>query len=146
MVQPNAAKNSPTNFYIKIGGLQGPAKGYTNKGILCRGFNNMVKIPDRLKVGTYTIQIVDANGKPVPNMSGATLNVTSKPRDAATGIATGKRMHQPMIVKKVIDNASPILFSVAAADVDNDGMLDVMLSLTGQVPGTPVTITPNFKN
>ena len=33
------------------------------------------------------------------------------PRDAATGLATGKRQHAPIIITKEIDKASPLLYT-----------------------------------
>jgi len=34
------------------------------------------------------------------------------PRDAASGLPTGKRMHKPITITKEIDKASPILFNI----------------------------------
>src|SRR6478672_2461143 len=34
------------------------------------------------------------------------------PRDAASGLPTGKRMHKPFVITKVLDKASPILYQV----------------------------------
>jgi type VI secretion system secreted protein Hcp len=34
------------------------------------------------------------------------------PRDAASGLPTGKRMHKPLTITKEIDKASPILYSI----------------------------------
>lgn len=35
------------------------------------------------------------------------------PRDAASGQATGKRQYQPLIIRKRVDKATPLLFRVA---------------------------------
>lgn len=40
----------------------------------------------------------------------------SSPRDAASGQATGKRQYQPLIIRKQVDKASPLLFRLI-----NDG-------------------------
>ena len=34
------------------------------------------------------------------------------PRDAASGLPTGKRMHKPMVITKELDKASPLLWNV----------------------------------
>ena len=130
-------KVNPTVFYIKIGGLVGTAKGYMNRKIECHGFNSTVQLPDRLKAGTYNIQFVDATGRTFPLASGASVTITSKPRDAATGMPSGKRSHQPIKITKEIDKSSPLNFTLAAGDVDEDGMLDVMMAVKGQGASLP---------
>jgi type VI secretion system secreted protein Hcp len=34
------------------------------------------------------------------------------PRDAASGLPTGKRMHKPMVITKELDKSSPLLYNV----------------------------------
>ncbi len=34
------------------------------------------------------------------------------PRDAASGLPTGKRMHKPLVITKEIDKASPLLYTM----------------------------------
>jgi type VI secretion system secreted protein Hcp len=34
----------------------------------------------------------------------------SSPRDMASGLATGKRMHRPLTITKVVDTSSPLLY------------------------------------
>src|SRR4029079_5473759 len=34
------------------------------------------------------------------------------PRDAASGLPTGKRMHKPFVITKELDKASPLLYNV----------------------------------
>src|SRR6187401_2230480 len=34
------------------------------------------------------------------------------PRDAASGLPTGKRMHKPFVVTKELDKSSPLLYNV----------------------------------
>lgn len=36
------------------------------------------------------------------------------PRDAASGLPTGKRMHKPLMIRKEIDKATPLLFKAVA--------------------------------
>lgn len=46
------------------------------------------------------------------------------PRDAASGLPTGKRMHKPITITKEIDKASPLLYS---AMVNNETITDFTL-------------------
>src|SRR3954451_14203214 len=34
------------------------------------------------------------------------------PRDAASGLPTGKRMHKPFVITKELDKASPLLYNI----------------------------------
>jgi type VI secretion system secreted protein Hcp len=38
------------------------------------------------------------------------------PRDAASGLATGKRMHKPMVITKELDKSSPLLYNLLIAN------------------------------
>jgi hypothetical protein len=47
------------------------------------------------------------------------------PRDAQSGLPTGKRMHKPLTIMKETDKASPVLYTklgIVIVDVDNDGI------------------------
>lgn len=46
------------------------------------------------------------------------------PRDAASGLPTGKRQHSPLTVVKAIDKASPLLFTILT---DNENITDLRL-------------------
>lgn len=50
----------------------------------------------------------------------------SSPRDAATGQASGKRQHKPLLIIKQIDKSSPLLM---AALVKNENLPEVTLSI-----------------
>jgi len=50
------------------------------------------------------------------------------PRDAATGLPTGKRMHRPFVITKEIDKSSPLLYS---ALVNNENLTTWELSCFG---------------
>ncbi len=41
----------------------------------------------------------------------AFIHEVQSPRDAASGQATGKRMHKPFVITKEIDRSSPLLYS-----------------------------------
>ncbi|HEY3875235.1 MAG TPA: type VI secretion system tube protein Hcp, partial [Candidatus Kapabacteria bacterium] len=68
-----------------------------------------------------------ANTKGAP--ASCELTITSKPQNTDAAMPVGKqRMHKPISITKEIDKASPLFFSVAAGDVDGDGMVDVVLA------------------
>jgi len=46
------------------------------------------------------------------------------PRDAASGLPTGKRQHKPLIITKEIDKSSPILYQIM---VNNENISDFEL-------------------
>ncbi|MDD5306609.1 MAG: type VI secretion system tube protein TssD [Deltaproteobacteria bacterium] len=46
------------------------------------------------------------------------------PRDAASGLPTGKRMHKPLVITKEVDRSSPLLYS---ALVNNENLPKVEL-------------------
>lgn len=77
-----------------------------------------------LAAGTYQVQVCDANGVAVSSSVALSHSITS-PRDAASGLATGKRMHRPMTITKELDKSSPQLFSLVVTE-----------------PGSSVTIQP----
>jgi hypothetical protein len=116
------------NYYVKIFGIAGPAKGYYHKGIASSGVNG-VEVPDRLKAGTYAIRIVGAGGNIIPEMNGAAVTVTSKPQDTASSMISGKRIHKPFAVTRSIDSTAPVTFDISAADVDDDGRLLVSIAV-----------------
>ena len=51
----------------------------------------------------------------------ATSHEIISPRDAASGLPTGKRMHKPFVVTKEIDKSSPLLYN---ALVNNENISD----------------------
>jgi len=46
------------------------------------------------------------------------------PRDAQTGLATGKRQHKPLIITKEVDRSSPILYKMMTT---NEGIMSLEL-------------------
>lgn len=61
-------------------------------------------------------------------------NEISSPRDAATGLPTGKRQHEPIVIIKEIDKSSPKLWS---ALVTNEALTQWVLNVwtSGVIPG-----------
>ena len=55
------------------------------------------------------------------------------PRDAASGLPTGKRQHKPLVITKELDKASPLL---RAALVSNESLTSVTLDFfSAKAPG-----------
>jgi len=105
-----------SDMYIKISDI----KGESNV-VLCPAGSCAVS---GLAAGTYQVQVCDAKGMAVNSSVALSHSVTS-PRDAASGLATGKRMHKPMTITKELDKSSPQLFSLVVTE-----------------PGSSVTIQP----
>jgi len=84
------------NAYLKMKGAKsGPVKGsVTQKGRA-----------DMIMVVAYSQEIVS-------------------PRDAASGLPTGKRMHKPITITKEIDKSSPILYNIL---VNNENITEFEL-------------------
>ncbi len=76
-----------------------------------KGSSQIVSCPDgtctipSLIADTYTVSVVDAQGKSASVDGKYECNVKS-PRDSASGLATGKRMHKPFIISKELSSSS----------------------------------------
>lgn len=73
------------------------------------------------------------------------------PRDAASGLPTGKRQHKPLVINKELDKSSPILArdggtNVATGDVDGDGAAErkIKVVITVSIKPPKITITIYF--
>lgn len=62
----------------------------------------------------------------------------STPRDSASGQATGKRQYQPVIIRKRIDKASPLLFRAIDTGKNFKTATLIVSGSDGQVPFTLV--------
>lgn len=58
------------------------------------------------------------------------VSETSSPRDAASGMATGKRQHKPITITKPIDKASPKLAKALANSIP---LTNVQIEVDGHV-------------
>jgi len=88
----------------------------------------------------------------------ATLATTAPPRDTASGMPTGKRVHKPLVIVKEVDKASPLLVQACAsgkhfttAEVDLSGqrytLYDVVIAAVQKSSGgdrPTETLTLNF--
>jgi hypothetical protein len=77
-----------------------------------------VCVIDGLAVGQYSVWVCDAQGKLIP--TNLTLDHTIvSPRDAATGQATGKRMHKPISITMELGRGSAPANTIA---IDEPGV------------------------
>jgi hypothetical protein len=78
-----------SDYYLQIKDAKGAARVVQCAGGVC--------LVDGLATGKYTVQACDAQGNLLPTTMNLVYGVSS-PRDAATGLATGKRMHKPRML------------------------------------------------
>lgn len=64
------------------------------------------------------------------------------PRDASSGVPTGKRQHKPLTVLKEIDRSTPLLYK---ALVSNETLTEVVLKFYAQNPNGVEANTYNIK-
>lgn len=65
--------------------------------------------------GSYQVQVCDEKGGAVSSSVSLSHSIKS-PRDSASGLATGKRMHKPMTITKSLDKSSPQLFTLVVTE------------------------------
>jgi hypothetical protein len=79
-----------------------------------KGSSQVVSCPNgtcvvpSLVADTYTVSVVDAQGKPVAVSSAMSCDVKS-PRDSASGLATGKRQHKPIHISTELSSSSVVV-------------------------------------
>ncbi|MDR7088715.1 MULTISPECIES: type VI secretion system tube protein Hcp [Cellvibrio] len=105
-----------SDMHIKLNDIKGESKIVHCPGGTCTVTG--------LAAGTYQVQVCDKNGAAVISSTALSHSIKS-PRDAASGLATGKRQHKPMIITQQLDKSSPQLFSLVVTE-----------------PGSSVTIQP----
>jgi type VI secretion system secreted protein Hcp len=64
----------------------------------------------------------------------------SAPREAGSGLATGRRQYQPLIIRKRIDKASPLLYR-ALGQTETFPSLKIAINEPGATKGPTLTIT-----
>lgn len=112
------------NSYLQIKGSKG-----STQIVSCP--NGACVVPT-LVADTYTVSVVDAQGKSVVVSSPMTCDVKS-PRDSASGLATGKRQHKPFSLSTELSSSSVVI----AQDESN---LAITCS-SGTPPASPATAT-----
>ena len=111
-------------WYVKIAG-QGKTKIVQIK---CPDGSCATTV-EGLEAGKYTFSLCDAQGRLMKAKERATevkcscsftyTSTVSAPRDQATGLSTGKRMHKPITVTAEVSRTGEILLP---GDVDGDGI------------------------
>jgi type VI secretion system secreted protein Hcp len=81
--------------------LKGQKQGQINGGVTIKGRENSIE------VHSFTDEIVS-------------------PRDATTGLPTGKRQHEPIVIVKVLDKSTPLLWN---ALVNNENLTEFSLQV-----------------
>lgn len=80
------------------------------------------------------------------NSTSGTVDRAAAPRDSASGMAAGKRMHKPLVITKEIDKSSPLLSEACAS---GQHLKEVDIDLTSK-PGhyklTDVVISSDQKS
>jgi type VI secretion system secreted protein Hcp len=89
--------------------------------------------PDNV-AGTAAITGQKQGDLPAIQVTGFSHEIVS-PRDAASGLATGKRIHKPITISKTIDASTPLLLN-ALADNENLSKLKLTLQMGGNAVET----------
>lgn len=116
------------NSYLQIKGSKGSSQIVSCPSGAC--------VVPSLVTDTYTFSVVDAQGKPVTVSDAMSCDIKS-PRDSASGLATGKRQHQPISFTKDVSSSSVVI----SQDETN---LAITCSSSGS-PVAPVTTEATAK-
>ncbi len=65
------------------------------------------------------------------------------PRDPASGLPTGKRMHKPLVITKELDKSSPLLYN---ALVTNENIVEFTLEFWSPKPAVAGTTAAEVQN
>lgn len=117
------------DMFIKISDTKGEARVISCPGGVCT-------LGD-VSSGTYQVQVCDEQGSAVSSSVSLSHSVVS-PRDAANGLATGKRTHKPMTITKRLDKSSPQLFSLVVSDSGSQIVIQATEQVSAPV-SAPVT-------
>lgn len=93
----SASSFAALNSYLQIKGNKG-----SSQIVSCP--NGACVVPS-LAADTYTVSVVDAQGKASAVEGKYECSIVS-PRDAASGLPTGKRMHKPFVITKEVNSSS----------------------------------------
>ena len=99
----SSASFAATDTYLQLKGSKG-----SSQVISCPNGTCSIQT---LVADSYTVSVVDAQGKSAPVNGKYECTIVS-PRDAASGLPTGKRMHKPFVITKEM--------SVSSIDIAED--------------------------
>lgn len=83
--------SAASDYYLKIEGVKGESRIVHCSDGAC--------VVGQLAPGSYRVLVCDAQGKIIPSEARFEYTVVA-PRDRASGMASGKRMHKPMTITK----------------------------------------------
>jgi hypothetical protein len=118
------AMAAAADLYLKITGADGSSR-------VVRCVNGACAV-DGLAAGKYTVQVCDAKGVVVPTDLALEYAIVS-PRDAASGLPTGKRQHQPIRITKDVGAARTNELQVA----EGGSQLVIRSPATGSTSAAP---------
>lgn len=99
-------------------------------------------VVDGLAVGSYTVLVCDAQGKVVPTTITLDHTVVG-PRDQASGMASGKRMHKPITITAELGRTAAGQNSIA---IDEPGVHVVIGTSSAAVDAAVAKITKSRSN
>jgi len=99
-------------------------------------------IVDGLAVGQYSVLVCDAQGKVIPTTVTLDHTIVS-PRDAASGQATGKRMHKPISITMELGRGSAPANTIA---IDEPGVQLVIGTSSAAVDAATTKIGKSRSN
>ena len=148
------ASLAAVDAYLKIPGIDGESTDAAHRNWIVVSSVTSGDLKSEAAVeNTQTIGS-PSSGSGAGKVTMGSMKEPVQPRDAATGMASGKRMHQPFVIMKEVDKASPKLMEAASSgkhftevDVDMGGnhyqLYDVMLSVrkAGGQPMEALTFT-----
>lgn len=101
-----AMASAASDMYLKIKGVDGEPKIVACPGGVC--------VVDGLAPGKYSVEVCDARGTVIPSDLALGYAVIS-PRDAASGLPTGKRQHKPIRISSQSGGSPTNVIEVTAA-------------------------------
>lgn len=96
-----------SDIFIKISDIKGESRIVQCPSGSC--------VINDLPAGSYQVEVCDEKGVAVKSDVALSHSI-SGPRDSASGLATGKRMHKPMTITKELDKRSSKQYGLILAD------------------------------
>lgn len=92
-----------SDMFLKIEDMKGESQ-------IAKSANGACVVP-ALTAGNYTVQTCDATGK-VSMQDMHMVHSIVSPRNPASGMSSGKRMHQPIRIYQKIDKSTPVIYNL----------------------------------
>ena len=131
LLQANdACKSDETAVQWNVQGPKGDRGATGTQGP--KGDQGPAGAPAGDPVFTGTIAVTGQKQGPFQGSNGTTIPINAvgheivSPRDAASGLPTGKRQHKPFVITKVIDRSTPLFLN---ALVQNENLTQVLIGM-----------------